>query len=342
MNENNPLRRQPVRTPATYSESDAEASHIMGKRRSAVQDAEQALWGSTDVNGHEPAFKGGPDYVAPSQRKRKAPVVTIGWAEPLYAAIPSWRMALGSPALDKAVKEALAKIDVAEKAADAFKSLAEDQRRETAAIIEAAKAGLSKEIDRTDWEVEAAIREQSWADAYADAQKAASRCRAVTSSETAKRLPQLVAYAAEKRAAALKKAKAAHDDIVLAIAATTAIREADKALGLTPKGWHRTTQDKVNAPGDARNGLAAVLRYLDTDDEMISGKYVLDTSATVPMHTREYLASRPSGSHEEHTLFQIEASEHWSVTDHTKGLKSVYAIDPEWKSAWLDKRELPR
>jgi hypothetical protein len=262
-------------------------------------------------------------FVPPSERRRKAPAVSLGWRKALEAPLAPWQARLGSRAVDQARAELEEALEAAQFAADAVKSIGADQQAEHEAIAAQARAdvasGTRTKVATTDWTYETAAREAAWSAAHDAASKAQRRYRAVVSSEAPKHLERLVADGEKARTSALKKLEAARRDVAEAVAATKAVREADTALGLHPRGWHRGIPSRRELPAKAVAGFDHVMAFLKADGDYETGRYVLDGSTTLPLHTREALMTR--GRERDRWIVALtERSEGYAVTAYTRGM----------------------
>lgn len=260
-------------------------------------------------------------FVPPSERRRKAPAVTRGWRHVLEAPLAPWQARLGSRAVDQARAELGDALERAQ--ADAVKSIGADRQAEHDAIAAQARAdvasGTRTEVTTTDWTYETAAREAAWTAAHDAASKAQLRYRAVVSSEAPKHFERLVADGEKARASALKKLEAARRDVAEAVAATKAVREADTALGLHPRGWHRGIPSRRELPAKAVTGFDDVMAFLKADGDYETGRYVLDASTKLPLHTREALMTR--GRERDRWIVALtERAEGYAVTSYTRGM----------------------
>ena len=91
----------------------------------------------------------------------------------------------------------------------------------------------------------------------------------------------------------------------------------------------------------ARAGLADVLRWLEADDDVTTGRAILDESNAVPLHTRQALYEG-SDFDRSYTLFNIEHAEDFAVTSYTKQLVGTIKPDDEFAEVHLKTKRLPR
>ena len=270
-------------------------------------------------------------WVPPSQRSQtRAPRLQSNWRAQIEGSRKPWHSEIHSDAVAKAWADVGTAVDAAQAAAYAFFGLRSAEASEAAeieqTIRDAARNGEAPVIVRTDWQVEKITREVQWDATYLAAVHAGSNYSKVVASAAHAEIPDLVARA-EKAKTKAQAVQAKADRAVRDYATILqAIKDADVELGITGKNWHRTTASQSAIPGSALAGLGAIAQLLGSSNPMVTGSYVVDNSAGLPLWTRAAINAE-GGENGFHVLLAVEGSENWAVTQYMAEYRHLYQRD---------------
>lgn len=272
------------------------------------------------------------------------------WAERLTQAVQPHHDLLASKAVDGARGELLAKVEAAQVAADAVLSVEAERKAEQASRTESARADAATSSPAvalpvaTDWEATKAARLAIFNDAHGAAAKAANVYRSTVASEAPRRIDAVLTTAEGRRAKALSAVRSIEADVQAAVEAAEAVKAFESEFGLSgTHGWHRFTDDERAMHRRAARALDGIRTYLDRTDDAATGRWILDESPSLPMHSRAALAEASGGTRDRWILAQAE------LDDELNGrpaLSDTRDPDDEHDSLFarehLAKRSLPR
>lgn len=277
-------------------------------------------------------------FIHPSKRsKSRAPrLQTNTWSEGITGARKSWHALLESTVIENEWSKVEVVLATAQNAADAYFALQSDEASEdsdiTRQIRDAVRRDENPEVERTDWQVEGLRREMKWDDAHAAAVNAGANYTAVVSKVAREGIPALVERAEKARSRAKVvqiKAQAAVGEYLSVL---QAIRSADADLKISGHGWHRTTEAEAAIPGKALAGLGDVARLLASTNPMVDGTYITDTSAALPLHTRQAINAE-GGESGFRILLQVEGLEGWQgISRFTSDHRGHYRRDTQFEA----------
>jgi hypothetical protein len=233
---------------------------------------------------------------------------------------PSWH----GVAAPESVAEAWAMVEQAvgrlEASIEAIQSLGSDQARERErheqAIVQATSQGEpAPGLRWTDWSAEEIVRTTR----YQMAHRAATEAREAYGEVVAAALPawraSLVEAIPQARAEARRAVREADQAVRSAMSTVSAARAIDEQIEPKP-GWNRTTQ--AGLPHRAVEGLGVALAYVQSDDPVITGRYLsTGDDMSPPSWTREVLAESESQA-DFWLLGAIEAVDGFRATGYTE------------------------